>query len=49
MAMLVFLGLNGLRIEASEDELANLVLAVARGRISKAEIAVFAKDHARPH
>ena len=48
MAMLAFLGLNGLRIEASEDELANLVLAVARGRISKAEIAVFAKDHARP-
>jgi len=48
MAMLVFLGLNGLRIEASEDELADLVLAAADGRISKAEIAVFVKDHARP-
>jgi death on curing protein len=48
MAMLVFLGLNGLRLEASEDELTDVVLAVADGRISKAEIAVFVKDHTRP-
>ena len=48
MVMLAFLGLNGLRLEAGEDELANLVLAVADGRISKAEIAVFVKNHTRP-
>ena len=48
MAMLVFLGLNGLRLEAREDELADQVVAVADGRIGKAEIAVFVKGHARP-
>ena len=48
MAMLVFLGLNGLRLEAREDELADLVVAVAAGRVGKAETAVFVKGHARP-
>ena len=48
MAMLVFLGLNGLRLEAREDELADLVVAVADGRIGKAEIAVFVNGHTRP-
>jgi death-on-curing protein len=48
VAMLVFLGFNGLRLEADQDELTDLVLAVAEGRMSKAEIAVFVKTHARP-
>jgi death-on-curing protein len=48
VTMLAFLGLNGLRLEAGRDELIDLVLAVAGGRIGKAEIAVFVKDHTRP-
>ena len=47
MAMLVFLGLNGLRLEANGAALADLVLDVASGRTGKAEVAVFVKNHAR--
>src|SRR5262245_6797192 len=36
-----FLGLNGLMVNAAPDELTALVLAVAEGTASKAEIAVF--------
>ena len=46
MTMLVFLGLNSLRLDATEDELVEVVLGVAAGRISKAEVAVFVKRHA---
>ena len=46
MAMLVFLGLNSLRLDATEDELVELVVDVAAGRVSKAEVAVFVKRHA---
>ena len=48
VAMLVFLGLNGQRLEAPDDELADLVLSVAAGRISKADVAVFVRHHRRP-
>jgi death on curing protein len=47
VAMLAFAGLNGLRIEADEDEMVDLVVGVAEGRTSKAEIAVFVKHHSR--
>lgn len=47
MAMLAFLGLNGLWLDADDDELTELVLAVADGRSSKAEIAVFVKARTR--
>lgn len=47
MVMLVFLGLNSLRLDATEDELVELVVDVAAGRVSKAEVAVFVKRHAR--
>jgi death-on-curing protein len=47
MAMLAFLGLNGLQLYATDDELTDLVLAVAAGRVSKAEVGVFVKHHAR--
>lgn len=47
MAMLAFLGLNSLRLDATEDELVDLVLGVASGRASRAEVAVFVKQHAR--
>jgi len=46
--MLVFLGLNGQRLEAPDDELTDLVLGVAAGRISKADVAVFVRHHRRP-
>jgi len=48
IATLAFLGLNGVRLEADQDDLGDLVLAVAEGRMSKSEIAVFVKAHARP-
>ena len=48
MVMLVFLGLNGLSLQAGEDELVELVLGVAEGRVGKAEVAVFAKGRTRP-
>ena len=45
VAMLAFLGLNGRRLEASDDELTDLVLRVADGRVTKAEVAVFVQRH----
>lgn len=48
MAMLVFLGLNGLSLDAEPDQLVDLVTGVADGHTSKAEIAVFVKNHSRP-
>ena len=47
MAMLAFLGLNSLRLDATEDELVEMVLGVAGGRVSKAEVAVFIQRHTR--
>jgi death-on-curing protein len=47
IAMLAFLGLNGLRLDAEQDALADLVTAVADGRTGKAEIAVFLKANVR--
>jgi len=40
-ACIGFLGLNDLWIEAGTEELTNLVLDVARGKLGKPEIAVF--------
>ena len=47
MAMFAFLGLNSLRMDATEDELVEMVLGVAGGRVSKAEVAVFIQRHTR--
>jgi death-on-curing protein len=47
-AALAFLGLNDLELAAGEDEVVELVLGVASGRVSKAEVAVFLMRHARP-
>ena len=47
MAMLAFLGLNGRRVEALDDDLADLVIGVAEGRVTKAEVAVFVSCHSR--
>jgi death-on-curing protein len=46
VAMLAFLGLNGRRLEASDDDLANVVIGVAEGRVTKSEVAVFLRRHA---
>jgi death-on-curing protein len=42
---LAFLRMNGIRIRATDDELVELVLGAAEGRVSKAEIAVFLGEH----
>ena len=44
---LAFLGLNDLVLEAGEEELTDLVLGVAKGEKSKAEIAVFLQQRCR--
>ncbi len=41
VAAIVFLILNGYKFDVSEDELVEMVLGVARGKFSKADIAVF--------
>ena len=43
---LTFLRDNGVRIKSNEDDLTDLVLGVAEGRISKAAVAVFLEEHA---
>lgn len=45
-AALTFLDINGLELDASEDELFDLVIGVARGSVTKAEVAVFFQQHA---
>ena len=45
VAMLAFLGLNGRRLEAPDDILTTLVLGVAEGRVTKADVAVFVRRH----
>jgi len=48
VAMLAFLGLNGRRLEAPDAALTDLVLGVAEGRVTKAEVAVFVGRHTVP-
>jgi death-on-curing protein len=43
---LLFLQLNAVRIRATDDELVDLVLGVAAGTRSKADVAVFLREHA---
>jgi death-on-curing protein len=45
---LAFLWLNDRRLEANDDDLTDLVIGVAAGRVSKAEAAVFLAAHLRP-
>ena len=44
---LVFLRLNGIRIRASDDDLVELVVGVAEGERSKAEVAVFFEERSK--
>ena len=45
-AALVFLALNDVDIDASEDDVVTLVLGVSTGQVSKAEAAEFLRVHA---
>lgn len=47
-AALAFLWLNDHELEAGEDELTELVLGVAEGSVSKAQVAVFVAEHSKP-
>ncbi len=44
-AALVFLEMNGVSIDAGEDEFYELVIGVAEGRVSKSAVAVFLQNH----
>lgn len=46
-AALTFLDMNRIEIDAGEDELYDLVIGVATGRVSKAAVAVFFEGRAR--
>ena len=48
ISTIVFLGFNDLALTAEPDALANLVIGVADGSVSKAEVAVFLKLNTRP-
>jgi death-on-curing protein len=45
-AALSFLKLNGVTVMADQDEITEIVLGVARGEISKSEVAVYLKSRA---
>lgn len=42
---LAFLGLNGIRVNAPEDDLYDLVIGVAEGRVTKDDVAAFFEKH----
>lgn len=44
---LTFLWMNDLEVESVDDDLVTLVLSVAEGRSTKADVAVFLRDHLR--
>ena len=48
LAMYVFLGLNGFEIEAEEAEVVELMVDVAAGRRTEAEITEWLRDHVTP-
>ena len=45
LAMYVFLGLNDLEIEAEEPGVVDLMVAVADGRCSEEELAIWLREH----
>lgn len=47
VAALIFLALNQFEVDAPEDEFADMVLAVARGDLDKADVAVFIRRFTR--
>lgn len=47
-AMFLFLYINDLELDCTEDELVDLTLGVASSKVTKAEIAVFLGTHVKP-
>lgn len=47
-SMFLFLYVNDLELDCTEDELVDLTVGVASGKVTKAEIAVFLGGHVRP-
>jgi death-on-curing protein len=43
--MYLFLGLNGFRIEAPEEEVAALILSLAAGQLEESELAAWLRQH----
>lgn len=48
MAAITFLWLNDTSLEAEPGAVTKLVMGVAAGSVSKAEVAIFLRDHLRP-
>jgi len=48
VAALIFLALNNFDFDAPEDDFADMVLAVVRGDLDKADVAVFIRRFTRP-
>ena len=48
MTTLIFLGLNGRSLKVGDDELTDLVLGVAAGKVTKAQTGVFIERYSRP-
>ena len=42
---LVFLDINGIEVDADEEQFYDLVIGVAEGRVTKSAVAVFLSDH----
>jgi len=47
-AMYLFLGLNGFRIEASEEAVVSLILSLAAGELNETELADWVRQHVTP-
>jgi len=47
-AMYLFLGLNGLRIEAPEEDVVALIVSLANGDLDEPALADWLRDHASP-
>ena len=47
-AAIAFLGVNDLRLDAPEDDVVDLVLGIASGRVTKSAVAVFLAEHTEP-
>lgn len=48
VAALVFLSMNGVDVDAPEDDLVEMVESVARGETEKVDAAAFFRRHAKP-
>lgn len=48
VALLIFLALNNFDFDAPEDDFADMVLAVVRGDLDKADVVVFIRRFTRP-